>query len=387
MSYRSPQSRPRRLSAVYKGGSIPDIFKRQALSKNGGLSGKMAPTRALEDFSNDSQSAAEDNTRGPLNPNLPLTYADMFIFAADIKSTFSAAITDLKSNLLVLNDKMASVEAAGKQREKAIRRLERVTISHSNHFIEMYTEDLDNRGRRCNIRVRGIPESVEPDQITLALQRMFNRLLEKPEDSEIEFVRAHRALRARGPDNQPPRDVICCLQSFALKEEIMQKARRNDRIVFNGETIMLFQDLSQITLKKRRALRPLLEELRNKGMRYTWRFTFALLVTHNGRQFALRSPDDLEYFCSGLQLNPMELPDWYQEYRLPPPDRSPPMLTTCFTRREKHQADETRSPGGIYSRYSRYRESSLVQGPGQSGGLTSYFTRRSNEYPSTMLIH
>lgn len=173
----------------------------------------------------------------------------MSLFAADIKSTFSAAITDLKSNLLVLTEKMALAEAARKQREKAICRLEKVTSSHSSHFIEMnrHLEDLDNGGRRSDIRVWGIRETVDNDQITPALQRVFNSLLERPEDTDIEFVRAHRALRARGPDNMPPRDIICCLQSFALKEEIMQKARRNDQIVFNGEVIMLFQDLSQIT--------------------------------------------------------------------------------------------------------------------------------------------
>lgn len=216
----------------------------------------------------------------------------MSIFAADINSTFSAAITDLKSNLLVLTEKMASAEAAGKQREKSICRLEKVTSSHSNHFIEMnrHLEDLDNRGRRSNIRVRGIPETVDNDQITPAFQRVFNSLLERPEDTAIEFVRAHRALRARGPDNMPPRDIICCLQSFALKEDIMQKARSNDQIVFNSEVIMLFQDLPQITLKNCRALRPLLDKLHEKDLRYTWRFPFALLVTHNGRQYSLRSP-------------------------------------------------------------------------------------------------
>lgn len=52
----------------------------------------------------------------------------------------------------------------------------------------------------------------------------------------------------------------------------MQKARSNERIVFNGATIMLFHDLSQITLKNRRALHPLLDKLRERELRYTWRF-------------------------------------------------------------------------------------------------------------------
>lgn len=106
-----------------------------------------------DDFNEDSHPATEDNGRGTSRPDLLLTYANISDFAADNKSTFSAAINDLKTNLLVLTEKMASAEADGKQREKAIHRLEKVTTSQSLHFIEIsrHIEDLDNRGRRNNI--------------------------------------------------------------------------------------------------------------------------------------------------------------------------------------------------------------------------------------------
>lgn len=144
----------------------------------------------------------------------------------------------------------------------------------------------------------------------------------------------------------PPRDIICCLQSFSLKEDIMRRARRNDQIIFNGETIMLFHDLSQITLKNRRALRPLLDKLREKDIRYTWRFPFALLVNHNGRQHTLRSPEDLPDFCHALQIDLIELPEWYQEFLLPPREntqaRSP--LTSPDKRHSKKMKPSR--PGG-----------------------------------------
>lgn len=123
------------------------------------------------------------------------------------KNTFSADITDLKSNLLVLTEKMVAVKATGKHRDRALHRLEKVADSHVSHFIEMnrHLEDLDNRGRRNNIRVRGIPETVNTEQIIPALQRVFISYLEGQEDTEIEFIRAHRALRARGLDSASPK--------------------------------------------------------------------------------------------------------------------------------------------------------------------------------------
>lgn len=295
----------------------------------------MATPRMEEEYSEDSQSTMEDNGRGTPHPDLPLTYAGMSGFAADIKAAFSAAITDLKSSMLVLTDKMATAEEEGRHRDKARHRLEKVTSSKSQHLIGInkHLEDLDNRGRRNNIRVRGIPESVDAEQITPALQRVFNSLLERPEDTAIEFVRAHRALRARGPDNMPPRDIICCLQNFSLKEDIMRKACINDRIIFNSETIMLFYDLSQIMLKNCSALWPLLEKLREKDLCYTWRFPFALLVNYNGKQHILRSPEDLPEFYQALQLDLVELPEWYQEFILPPLDK--PQLRSPLTSPDK----------------------------------------------------
>lgn len=339
------------------GRDISDIFRNQAAALKDTEGGKMAPVHADDEYSEDSQSAAEEYGRRSSRAGHPLTYEDMSGFAADIKASFSAAITDLKTSLLVLQEKMAAEETAGKQRDTRIHRLDKVTSSHARHFIEMnrHLEDLDNRGRRNNIRVRGIPESVLTDQIPSVLQRVFNSLLEKPEDTEIEFVRAHRALRARGPDTLPPRDIICCLQSFALKEEIMFKARRNDQIIFNGECIKLFQDLSQITLKNRRALRPLLDKLREKEIRYTWRFPFALLVTSDGRQHTLRTPEDLPDFCDALQLGVVELPDWYQEFIITPQVRSPlrsPLNTPekQHTKKQKHFRSDPQSSGTPRSR-------------------------------------
>lgn len=166
----------------------------------------------------------------------------MMKIAADIKCTFSSAITELKADILSLSEKLEGVENAGAKRDKAITRLERVADSHSAHLIEMnrQLEDLDNKGRRHNIRVRGIPESIEQGNIPSALQFVFNELLEHQTDTQIEFERAHRALRARPADAALPRDIICCLPNLKLKEEIMAKARHNEHITFNDTEITIF---------------------------------------------------------------------------------------------------------------------------------------------------
>ena len=94
----------------------------------------MAPVSHEEDYSDDSQSAPESSARGKSTPEQPLTFSDMSLIAADIKATFSAAITDLKTSMLVLNEKMAAAESSGKRRDKAIQRVDRATLVHAQHL-------------------------------------------------------------------------------------------------------------------------------------------------------------------------------------------------------------------------------------------------------------
>lgn len=72
-------------------------------------------------MSEGSQSASEDTVSRASTADFPLTYAAMTNIAADIKSTFSAAITDLKANILVLTEQLSLAEQADRYRDKAIK--------------------------------------------------------------------------------------------------------------------------------------------------------------------------------------------------------------------------------------------------------------------------
>lgn len=175
-----------------------------------------------------------------------------------------------------------------------------------------HMEDLDNRGRRRNLRVRGIPETVEGPQLQAAVWGIFNTLLGRPPDALVEMERCHRALRPRGRDTDPPRDAVCCLVSFTQKEDILCLARNHAHLAYEGARIQLFQDLSAITLQHRRDLCPLLKVLRDRRIPYRWKFPFCLQTTAGNRTAHLRTPSDLRPFCEALDI-PM-VPDWYSAF-------------------------------------------------------------------------
>lgn len=69
----------------------------------------------------------------------------------------------------------------------------------------------------------------------------------------------NRALGPQGRDTGPPRDVVCCLVSFPQKEGILRKAHNRGRLMHQGTEVKIYQDLSSVTLQRRKELRPLLD--------------------------------------------------------------------------------------------------------------------------------
>lgn len=98
--------------------------------------------------------------------------------------------------------------------------------------------------------------------------------------------------------------------NFQLKEEILNKARIRGNITFQGAEIKLFQDLSQITLQKRKSLRPLLDILRDRDIPYKWKFPFCLSAGARGHTAQLRYPEDIPAFCDALHIPHVPIPDW-----------------------------------------------------------------------------
>ncbi|CAH2223222.1 Hypothetical predicted protein, partial [Pelobates cultripes] len=74
-------------------------------------------------------------------------------------------------------------------------------------------EDLDNRGRRSNIRIRNLPEPNGDENVEATLTTLLEEILGPDTPPSITFDRAHRATRPRTADNSP-RDIICCLHEY-----------------------------------------------------------------------------------------------------------------------------------------------------------------------------
>ena len=239
------------------------------------------------------------------------TKADLERFADRVEKALKEDVAQLKADTNHLGNRVEALEQKLEDVLPVIAQLQE-KCSAQDHQIEAllcHLDDIENRSRRANIRIRGLPEATGARDIAPTLQDIFKDILGLPATAVVEIDRAHRALKPPSQDENNPRDIICKLHKYTLKDRIMQKMRGKSHYDFDGAQLS-YQDISRRTLMQRRLLRPLLVALQDAGLSYRWGFPFYLQATKDGRTVTLRTKDDLPHFLSSLDLDQVDFPDW-----------------------------------------------------------------------------
>lgn len=161
-------------------------------------------------------------------------------------------------------------------------------------------DDIENRNGCNNIQIRGLPESVEPKDLQMAVTAIFNQLLQKPKDDPIELNRVHMASGPRNPD--PYFLPHVGLISTGLKRpSCVLPALKT--LYSNDTPVMILPDLSSQTLTTRK---PLTQLLQAHKIKYQWCFPFH----HEGKTAIFHTLGDLPALLSTLELPQVSLPDW-----------------------------------------------------------------------------
>lgn len=171
--------------------------------------------------------------RGELNMSAIATLLEEHrqALSAEFKATFSTLEAGLARVHATVSDhaqKIISLEANANLQDERMLILEAsyATLTESNAKLLAKVSDLESRSRRNNIRVIGIPESVEGPRPTVFFAELLKEVLgEDVLDSPPECDRAHRTLSDKPKPGQRPRPVIIRLHRYQLKERIMREAR------------------------------------------------------------------------------------------------------------------------------------------------------------------
>ncbi|KAL1252289.1 hypothetical protein QQF64_020085 [Cirrhinus molitorella] len=155
---------------------------------------------------------------------------------AALSAEFKTALTSLEAKLDLVQTavsdhgpRIVSLESNADLLSERIHSLETVCAQLSENYdkLKAKTADLEGRSRRNNIRIIGLPESVEGPRPTVFFSEMLSEIMgNQILPSPPELDRAHRALVAKPKQGGKPRAVILCFHRYQIKETVIREARK-----------------------------------------------------------------------------------------------------------------------------------------------------------------
>lgn len=136
------------------------------------------------------------------------------------------AVESLKEDIWALGHRVEKVES---EQEAIVHAAADVqdTIKKNEEVLNSYRDQLDdyeNRGRRQNIRIKGLPESIPASELVSTTQKIFIQIIEDQAPEIIAIDRVHWVSSHSTQKAETSRDVICKVHKYAVKENIMRMA-------------------------------------------------------------------------------------------------------------------------------------------------------------------
>ncbi|XP_077553111.1 uncharacterized protein LOC144167823 [Haemaphysalis longicornis] len=197
----------------------------------------------------------------------------LLMLCGDIESNPGPTVEELLDELLTgqknIQTRLDAIEAKLKQVEAAASAIKEVNVKVSSlertvQYLEHKVIDLEDRSRRNNIIVFGIPEDEKETADALAntiVEGVFKNVL-GVQLSSIE--RMHRLERKQANKNRP---VILKLFDYREKAEVLANCFK-----LKGTDISVSEDFSLVTREKRKKLWESTSEIRKAGGKVTMKY-------------------------------------------------------------------------------------------------------------------
>lgn len=160
--------------------------------------------------------------------------------------------------------------------------------------------DLEGRSKRQNLRLAQVKEGLENGVKTRDfVAQLLAEVLQLDEKPLLD--RAHRALRTRPGDNEPPRHLIIRVHYCHVFDEILKKVMQARTIKYQGQQIQIFRDFPPAVVKRRAAFTPARRLLRDKpGVKFGLVYPAKLRVTYNGNETTFTDAEEARRFAEHL---------------------------------------------------------------------------------------
>lgn len=202
------------------------------------------------------------------------TKADIEALIGRLEEQHRRDFTEVRRDAQALPSRLTTGEASLEGLQQRLTNLEMLQDIHTQTSVSMQLrlEEMEDRSRRNNLRIRGLPEVTGLEDLAVKAIAIFQQLTGEVIPVDLELDRIHRALGPRQSDPNRPRDVICRVHRFTQKEIIARKAWEVGAVEYEGASIKIMPDLSRAMLYRRGLLRPVLDIAHRQGATYRWGF-------------------------------------------------------------------------------------------------------------------
>ncbi len=160
--------------------------------------------------------------------------------------------------------------------------------------------DMEDRCRRNNVRLVGLPEGMEGPDAAGFLRANLSKWIPSLRGRDIEIDRAHRVYDGgRGSDR--PRTLIFRVRRWHDRSDILKGARQAYPVkcAQSNVTLLFFPDFSPATAIRRKAFGPVLK-MTALGLQPFLIYLAVIKLRHKGEQRSFDSPQKAEDFISSL---------------------------------------------------------------------------------------
>lgn len=262
----------------------------------------------------DAKSTEANSEEGALSANQE-SFSAVLEAIHSLKSEFTVrfdgllqAINGVQCDLKALTTWVTEAEDRISTQEDSVSELQtqNAKLKAAVESLSVKVDDLENRSRRSNLRLVGLPEKMEGRDMCAFLEKLLPEIL-GPENfpGPLVIERAHRIGRLREDRSDfPPRAVIMKFLNYADKVRTLKAARAKGTVMLDKSKLMFFSDVSAELHKKRKRFDTVKKDLRDLNipeLRYGILHPATLCVTYKGKRHLFNSPPDAQRFLQDLK--------------------------------------------------------------------------------------
>ena len=202
---------------------------------------------------------------------------------------FSERLSTAETRISKAEDEISGLTGKEKSLQKKVQEL------------TLKLDDLENRHRRSNLRLIGLPEKTEGGDAVAFLQTWLPEVLGPDAfPTPVVIERAHRLPGRQDPSGRP-RTLIMKFLNYQDKVRVMRAARKKGKVMYREHHIMFFPDLSVEVQKQRRQYNDVKLKLRELHLDFGLVFPAKMKIFHKGSRQQFNTPEEVEAFIQRIR--------------------------------------------------------------------------------------